>query len=69
MPETAKNDSYEVINVGDAVGRIDNYKRDGKVMAINHERGYAHVLVRWPGLDDVWMHPGILTLPSIKPAE
>ena len=57
---TAKNASGDVLRVGDGVDRLDNYKKDGKIMAINHDRGQAYVLVRWPNLEDVWMNPEIL---------
>jgi hypothetical protein len=61
---TAKNDLGEIITPGRAVDRLDNYRRSGRVLVINAERGGVRtpVLVRWPGLLDEWTHPGILRL-------
>lgn len=59
--ETARNSSNEPIEVGMRVDRLDNYKCDGEIMAIDKGRaGCLYVLVRWPTLDDEWMHPAML---------
>lgn len=59
---TANSFAGEPIEIGSTVTRIDNYKgpRRGKVLVIDRDRGYCYVLVRWPNLDDEWMHPGML---------
>jgi hypothetical protein len=52
--------------VGQDVDRLDNYKRDGRIMAINRERGRLCILVRWPQLEDQWCSPELL-VPKVAP--
>ena len=54
------------ITVGSLVERLDNYKRGGRVLAINLQRPGQPVFVRWPIMDDEWYSPRDLMLKSEK---
>jgi len=63
MTNPTRNSVGEVIAVGQIVDRLDHYKTNGKVVAINTKspgRERAPILVRWSRLDDEWCSPELL---------
>lgn len=60
MGRSVKTSYGDVLEVGTRVNRIDNYKGEGKVMAINTSHR-PPILVRWPNLEDVWIEADMLT--------